>query len=68
MKARPLSQTNPHLKDPAKMLQLVARSVRTSGAVEGIKTVGASKAADIEIPRRKERKIYQTPKLIIPSK
>lgn len=68
MKARPLSKTNPYLKDPAKRLQLVARSVETSGAVEGIKAARYSKATNIQIPRRKDKKIYQTPKLIIRSK
>ena len=34
---KPLSETNPHLIDPAKRAQDVARSVASSLAVEGVK-------------------------------
>lgn len=36
-KKPPLSQTNPHLRDPANRKRLIRRSVVTSCAVEGIK-------------------------------
>ncbi|MHB1948567.1 MAG: hypothetical protein ACYCQI_10705 [Gammaproteobacteria bacterium] len=67
MKPRPLSETNHYLKTPVKRRELVARSVKTSGGVEGIK-ITISKAANIEIPRRKNKKIYQYLKLIVPAK
>lgn len=35
---KPLSQTNPHLKDPIERERLIKRSVETSSAVEGIKS------------------------------
>lgn len=68
MKPRPLSETHPYLKSPAKRQQLVARSVKTSGGVEGIKIAISSKTANIEIPRRKDKKIYQSSKLIARAK
>lgn len=61
MKARPLSQTNPYLISPAKRQKLVARSVKTSGGVEGIKS--SSKPSNIKIQRR-DKKIYSRLKLI----
>jgi hypothetical protein len=36
-KVKPLSQTNPHLKNKKKRDKLIQRSVDTSGGVEGIK-------------------------------
>ena len=58
MKTKSLIETNPYLKDPAKRQELIDRSVRTSGGVEGIKVVGRSKSEHIEIPRREGKKIY----------
>ena len=34
MKRKPLSETNPHLRDPAKALQQLIRSVAGSTAIE----------------------------------
>jgi hypothetical protein len=64
MKTLSLAETNPYLKDPVKRLELIERSVRTSGGVEGIKVIGRSKSAHIVIPRREDKKIY---KLIKPT-
>ncbi len=36
MKAKPMSETNPHLKDPMKRYQALRRSVISSSAIEGI--------------------------------
>jgi hypothetical protein len=58
MKIKSLVETNPYLKDLQKRKELIARSVRTSGGVEGIKVNGRSKSKDIEIPRRINKKIY----------
>ncbi|MDF3054268.1 MAG: hypothetical protein K0Q74_175 [Gammaproteobacteria bacterium] len=58
MKMKPLTETNPYLKDPVRREELVARAVKTSGGVKGIKTVGDSKSGHIEIPRRGGKKIY----------
>jgi hypothetical protein len=55
MKPKPMSQTNPHLKSAAMKRKLVARSVKTSGGVEGIKS--SSKPSCIKIHRR-DKKIY----------
>jgi len=55
MKPRPLSETNPYLKTPAMRKEMVARSVKTSGGVEGIKY--SSEPSNIKIPRR-DKKIY----------
>lgn len=60
MKTKPLIETNPYLKDAATMRKLVKRSVRTSCGVEGIKK--SSKKVDIQIPRRKDKKIYKSAK------
>lgn len=59
-KIKPLIETNPYLKDVATRKRLISRSVRTSCGVEGIKApVGAAR---IEIPRRKNKRIYKTAK------
>lgn len=68
MKPRPLSESNPYLRIPAKRLKLVARSVKTSGNVEGIKETISLKAANIKIPRRNNKKIYIRSKLIAQAK
>lgn len=36
MKAKPMSETNPHLRDPVKRYQALRRSVISSSAIEGI--------------------------------
>jgi hypothetical protein len=59
MKARPLIETNPYLKDAETRKKLVQRSVKTSCGVEGIKVVHV---IHFDIPRRKSKKIYQTVK------
>jgi hypothetical protein len=63
MKTKSLIETNPYLKDPLLRRELVARSVRTSGGVEGI-LLDPSNIIEIEIPRRKDKKIYLLSKLI----
>lgn len=68
MKRRPLSETNPHLKSLAKRRELVARSIRTSFGVEGIKINPSSKSVKIEISRRKHKKIYERIKLSVQAK
>lgn len=62
MNTKALIYTNPYLKDPATRRKLVARSVQTSGGVEGIKIITSSKEASFEIPRRKDKKIYRSSK------
>lgn len=42
MKIKPLIETNPYLKDPLLREKLIARSVRTSGGVEGIRAINAA--------------------------
>lgn len=59
MKTLSLVETNPYLKDPVKRLELIERSVKTSGGVEGIKATGRSKSVHIVIPRREDKKIYK---------
>lgn len=59
MNTKPLSVTNPYLKDPDIRARLVAHSVKTSCEVEGIDT-SRFKNIKIDIPRRGEKKIYKT--------
>lgn len=59
MKIKPLLETNPYLKNPAIRKKLIARSVRTSCGVEGIKSE-PSAVILATIPRRKDKKIYKT--------
>lgn len=59
MKTKPLIETNPYLKDSAKRKKLIIRSVRTSCGIEGIE-IKPEKAIHIDIPRRKDKKIYKT--------
>jgi hypothetical protein len=58
MKTLSLIETNPYLKDPAKRLELIDRSVKTSGGVEGITIIGHTKCGHIVIHRRENKKIY----------
>jgi len=51
---KPLSETNPYLKDPAKRKKLIERSVTSSCGVEGIK-VDLRHTAKISIPRRNKK-------------
>lgn len=67
MKPRPLSATNPYLIDASDRRRFVARSVKTSGGVEGIKETTSLKADSIQIPRR-DKKIYHRLKLIARAK
>lgn len=60
MNTKPLIETNPYLREPAAMRRLVARSVRTSCGVEGIRL--NSNAPHIVITSRREKRIYQTAK------
>lgn len=57
MKTKPLTETNPYLKDASTRERLVERSVATSCGVEGVK-VDFQKVAHIEIPRRRNKKIF----------
>lgn len=59
MKTKPLIETNPYLKDAVTRQKLIARSVRTSCGVEGIKA-RKEKVTRFEIPRRKDKNIYKT--------
>ena len=59
MKKNSLINTNPYLKDPAKREMLIARSVRTSGAVEGIEPAEEDELSHIKITHRKDKKIYK---------
>jgi hypothetical protein len=58
MKAKPLIETNPYLKDAKTREMLIARSVRTSCGVEGIKAPSKD-AVPFEIKHRKDKKIYR---------
>ncbi len=57
MTSKLLIHTNPYLKDPTKREKLIETSVRTSCGVEGIKP--SKRKLNIDIPRRKTKKIYQ---------
>ena len=57
MKKKPLIETNPYLQNAITMRRLVARSVRTSCGVEGIRL--NKDAPSIVITHRKKKKIYQ---------
>lgn len=61
MSTKSLIETNPYLKDAAMRRKLIARSVRTSCGVEGIKPK-EGKILRFEIPRRKNKKIYKIAK------
>jgi len=62
MKTKTLREANPYMKDEILREKLISRSVRSSCAVEGIKA--SSRVGKIEIPRRGEKKIYKTIKMI----
>lgn len=57
MKTKTLRETNPYLQDEAMRKKLVARSVRTSCGVEGIKL--SDKTVKFEITNRKDKRIYK---------
>lgn len=61
MKPKSLIDTNPYLKDAAMRATIIARSVRTSCGVEGIKPKN-EKIFQFDIPRRKDKKIYKNTK------
>jgi hypothetical protein len=58
MKSNSLKHTNRYLKDPVLRKKLISRSVRTSSGVEGIQE--KANKEKIEIPRRTNKKIYNT--------
>jgi hypothetical protein len=58
MKAQSLVNTNPYLKDADNRQRLVARSVRTSCGVEGIREK-TGKSQVFNVPSRGEKKIYK---------
>jgi hypothetical protein len=45
MKKKPLIETNPYLKNPEKLEEMIARAVLSSTAIEGVKKA-ARKALD----------------------
>ena len=61
MRTKSLIETNPYLKDAATRTELIARSVRTSCGVEGIKAK-SGKILRFDIPHRKDKKIYKNTK------
>lgn len=61
--SKSLIKTNPYLKDAAKRKMLVARSVRTSCGVEGIKAKQDKVISPIV--RRKDKKIYKSIKATV---
>lgn len=54
---KPLSETNPYMKNPETRERLIDRSVSTSSAVEGIKVNFDAKS--VVISRRADKKIYK---------
>jgi hypothetical protein len=52
-----LAETNPHLRDPVERKRLIAKSVRSSCGVEGIKP-NTSDIQPIEIKHRIPKRIY----------
>lgn len=60
MKTKALVETNPYLKDPHTMRELVAQSVKTSCGVEGIRV--NPNAQQLVITTRREKRIYKTDK------
>lgn len=58
MHTRPLSETNPYMRDREMRERLIDRSVASSSAVEGIK-VDFTKMRKIRIPKRIDKKIYK---------
>jgi len=58
MKKKSLIETNPYLKNAAERKRLIARSVRTSSGVEGIKPKTGTNAS-IKITRRRDKKVYK---------
>lgn len=57
MTTKSLIETNSYLKDPEELKRLVARSVRSSCGVEGIKPKDEN-ARQIEITHRRPKQIY----------
>ena len=64
MKTKSLINTNPYLKDPKKREKLIARSVRTSCGVEGIKPEEDDEFPHLKITHRKDKKIYKSIKTV----
>lgn len=56
-KRRPLVETNPHLQDPVERKRLIAKSVRSSCGVEGIKA-NTTGLQPIEITHRTVKRIH----------
>ncbi len=56
MKTKSLIETNPYLKDPAMRKMLIARSIDSSCAVEGIK-ISKVDTTHINIPNRIQKDI-----------
>jgi len=54
---KPLTETNPYLRDPVERKKLIARSVRTSCGVEGIRPRKEGIQL-VEIKIRSHKRIY----------
>ncbi len=59
MRKKTLIETNPYLKDPVMREKLIARSVRTSCGVEGIRPEENDEFSHLKITHRKDKKIYK---------
>lgn len=58
MKKKTLLETNPYLKDPQVRKRLIAKSVKTSCAVEGI-DVEDTIERHVKIPQKADKRIYK---------
>lgn len=54
---KPLSETNPHIRDPVERKRLITKSVRSSCGVEGIKA-NTTGIQPIEIKHRTVKRIH----------
>ena len=59
---KPLSKTNPYLRDPAVRDRLIRRSAITSCGVEGI-VIPENSESLVKITNRRPKKIYERKKL-----
>jgi hypothetical protein len=55
MAAEPLARTNPHLRDPKRRRELLAASVQTSTAIEGVVAAAEKALAERSDARRTTR-------------
>lgn len=57
MRKKPLIETNPYLRDPAKRQAMIAQAILSSSAIEGVrkaaaKVVAAGKGGQPTVPRK----------------